>query len=187
MSTRTTGPATPPKSGPAAPPAPTPAHASANPPGVTTERVWAALEKSSFAVISHVTASGEPRSSGIAFGARDRRIFAVVAAASWKARTIHDGQVVALTVPIRRGGLLSLVMPIPPAVINFHARAKVGEPCVLDKSCLPPKLARMLPDSDELTCVLELTPEGSFLTYGVGVSLMTMRNPDLAAARVPVG
>ena len=34
--------------------------------------------------------------------------------------------------------------------------------------------------------VIELVPEGRFLTYGIGVSLMEMANPALALARVPV-
>jgi hypothetical protein len=161
--------------------------ARANPPGLTTERVWSILEKCSFAVMSHVTASGEPRSSGVVFGTDGRRVLVVVAADSWKARTIKDGQVVAFTVLIRRGGLLSLLFPIPPAAVSFHARARIGEPCMLDRASLPARFARLLPTTSELSCVLELTPEGSFLTYGVGVSLMKMRNPELALARVPVG
>jgi len=36
------------------------------------------------------------------------------------------------------------------------------------------------------TPIIELVPEGQFLTYGIGVSLMVMRNPAQARARVPV-
>ena len=36
-------------------------------------------------------------------------------------------------------------------------------------------------------CILELIPQGDFLTYGVGVSLLQMREPAQAQARVPVG
>jgi len=35
--------------------------------------------------------------------------------------------------------------------------------------------------------VLEVLPEDQFLTYGLGVSLMQMRSPSAARARVPVG
>ena len=34
--------------------------------------------------------------------------------------------------------------------------------------------------------LLEIVPEGSFLTYGIGVPLMKMRNPEEARGRVPV-
>ena len=165
----------------------TDSHAStASAPRLTASDVWKSLGKHSFAVMSHVTASGEPRSSGVIYGTDGGRLLVVVAASSWKARTITDGQVVAVTVPARRGGLLAMLFPIPPAAISFRARAKVGEPCVLDLKTLPPKLARLLPPSEAESCVIELTPEGHFLTYGIGVSLMTMRDPEAATARVPV-
>jgi hypothetical protein len=155
-------------------------------PRLTVEEVWRTLDKHSFAVMSHVTASGEPRSSGVVYGTNGRRLLVVVAASSWKARTIAEGQLVALTVPVRRGGLLSLLFPIPPAAISFGARAHVGEPCPLDRDSLPPRFARLLPPTHDLSCVIELTPQGHFLTYGIGVSMMAMRDPEVALARVPV-
>ena len=158
----------------------------ANPPRLTADGVWRALGKHTFAVMSHVTASGEPRSSGVVYGTDGRRILVVVAASSWKARTIGDGQLVALTVPVRRGGLLASLFPIPPAAISFRARAHVGEACMLDRESLPPKFARLLPPTHSESCVIELIPEGQFMTYGIGVSLMAMRDPELALARVPV-
>ena len=153
---------------------------------LTAGDVWRALGKHSFAVMSHVTASGEPRSSGVVYGTDKGRLLVVVAASSWKARTIADGQLVALTVPVRRGGILSMLFPIPPAAISFRARAHVGEACMLDRSSLPPKFARLLPPTMAESCVIELVPEGTFLTYGIGVSLMAMRDPEFAMARVPV-
>ena len=153
---------------------------------LTANDVWRALAKQSFAVMSHVTASGEPRSSGVVYGTDRGRVLVVVAASSWKARTIEDGQLVALTVPVRRGGILATLFPIPPAAISFRARAHVGEACTLDRAALPPKFARLLPPTLAESCLIELTPEGNFMTYGIGVSLMAMRDPEVALARVPV-
>jgi hypothetical protein len=158
----------------------------ASSPRLTANDVWRALGKHSFAVMGHVTASGEPRSSGVVYGTDAGRILVVVAASSWKARTITDGQLVSMTVPVRRGGILSLLFPIPPAVISFRARAQVGEPCMLDRASLPKKFARLLPPPLAESCVIELKPEGNFLTYGIGVSLMALRDPEVALARVPV-
>jgi hypothetical protein len=155
-------------------------------PHLTANDVWRAIGKHSFAVLSHVTASGEPRSSGVIYGTDGGRILVVVAASSWKARTIAEGQVLAVSIPVRRGGILSLLAPIPPAMISFHARAHVGKPGTLDRDSLPKKLARLLPTSLDNSCLIELTPQGNFLTYGIGVSLMAMRDPEAAQARVPV-
>jgi hypothetical protein len=78
-------------------------------------------------VISYVTPSEEPRSSGIVYKAVGRRLYVVVAPDSWKARHIALSENVAMTVPVRRGGLLSLIMPIPPATISFHGAAMSTE------------------------------------------------------------
>jgi len=36
-------------------------------------------------------------------------------------------------------------------------------------------------------CIIEIRPTGHFATYGVGVSLMDMRDPEKARGRAPVG
>jgi hypothetical protein len=154
---------------------------------VSSEVVWRALAKASFAVVSHVNDEGEPRSSGVVYGTVDRRLYIAVAGDGWKARQISTGQEVAVTVPIRRGGILALLVPIPPATITFHARATVHPAATLDISSVSKELTRLVPDDRKATsCVLELVPEGSFVTYGVGVSLMDMRDPAVALAHVPV-
>lgn len=154
-------------------------------PRVRGEQVWRAIERASFAVISQVTAAGEPRCSGVVYAAAGRRLYVAVAADSWKARQIAATGKVAVTVPVRRGGLLSLLLPIPPATISFHAKAIVRPPGpVLAEA--PRELARLLP-ADRLTSsrLIEIIPEGDFLTYGIGVPLLRMREPALARGRVP--
>ena len=152
-----------------------------------SEAVWRALEKASFAIVSHVNAAGEPRSSGVMYGAVDRRLYVAVAADGWKAHQIASGQEVAVTVPVRRGGLLSLLAPIPPATITFVARATVHPAGSLDIGSVSKGLERLVPEARKAgSCIIELVPEGRFLTYGIGVSLMDMRDPALALARVPV-
>jgi hypothetical protein len=154
---------------------------------VSSEAVWKALAKASFAVVSHVNAAGDPRSSGVMYGAVGRRLYVAVAADGWKARQIVTDQEVAVTVPIRRGGLLSLLAPIPPATITFQAKATVHPAGSLDVGSVSRELERLVPEARKAgSCIIELVPEGRFLTYGIGVSLMDMRDPALALARVPV-
>ena len=154
---------------------------------LTTERVWNELEKISFAVISYVTPAGKPRSSGVMCTAARRRLYLVTAADSWKARQICDGDEVAVTVPVRRGGLLSLISPIPPATVSFHATARVHPAGPVSIEQVPKKLISQLPrERRGAGCLLELVPEGNFLAYGLGVSLRDMAKPDAALAHVPV-
>jgi hypothetical protein len=120
---------------------------------------------------------------GVWCTAAGRRLYVVTAPDSWKARQIRDGDRVAVTVLLRRGGLLSLLAPIPPATISFRARVTEHPAGSLDIESVSRKFASRLPQKRRAGCVLELIPEGTFLTYGVGVSLRAMMDPD--AASVP--
>ena len=154
---------------------------------VTSEVVWKALARASFAVVSHVSTAGDPRSSGVVYGTADRRLYVAVAADGWKARQITTGEEVAVTVPVRRGGILAMIVPIPPATITFHARVTVHPAGSLDIGSISKSLEKLVPEARRAgSCVLELVPEGRFLTYGIGVSLMEMADPARALARVPV-
>jgi hypothetical protein len=94
-------------------------------PRLTSEQVWRAVANASFAVLSHVTPAGEPRSSGVLYKAADHRLVVAVAPGGWKAKHVAADGRVAVTVPVRRGGILSLVAPIPPATISSHGTAVV--------------------------------------------------------------
>ena len=57
----------------------------------------------------------------------------------------------------------------------------------LDRGAMPTSLARLVPpDRAANAMLLELTPEGRFVTYGLGVSLQKMRDPVASRALVPV-
>jgi pyridoxamine 5'-phosphate oxidase-like protein len=154
---------------------------------LTTEQVWHKVAKGSFAVLSHITPAGEPRSSGILYKTIGRRLYIVTAPDSWKARHVAASGRVAVTVPVRRGGLLSLVTPIPPATISFHGTAIVHAADSPEVRSVLEELASLLPAERRASArVIEVIPQGRFVTYGVGVALMQMRNPAAARARVPV-
>jgi Pyridoxamine 5'-phosphate oxidase len=156
-------------------------------PVLTTEGVWNEIEQASFAIISYVTPAGKPRSSGVMCAAKDHRLYVVTAADSWKARQISNGDEIAVTVPIRRGGLLSIIAPIPPATVSFHATATVHPAGSASIEKVPKKLTSRLPkERRSAGCLLELAPEGNFLTYGLGVSLQDMAKPEAALAHAPV-
>ena len=92
---------------------------------------------------------------------------------------------VAVTVPVRRGGLLALLAPIPPATISFAGKAIVHPAAVLDRV---PGLTALVPPARRAECVvLEIQPIGHYVTYGIGVPLLQMRDPSRARARVLVG
>jgi hypothetical protein len=152
-----------------------------------SDEVWQEIAKASFAVVGYATPAGEPRSSGVVYKSVGRRLYVVVAPDGWKAKHIASSGKVSIVVPVRRGGILSLLFPIPPATISFHATAKVHPAGSMEIGSLSKELASLLPaDRRNTGCLIELVPEGEFLTYGIGVSLTDMRHPDLAGARLPV-
>jgi Pyridoxamine 5'-phosphate oxidase len=156
---------------------------------LTADDVWGAIEKASFAYLAHVTPAGEPRVSGVTFRSAGHRLYVATAPDSWKARHIEASGRVAVVVPVRRGGILSLLLPLPPATISFQAKAVVDPAGPLGEvGSVPEQLVSVTPNERKaLARVIELSPEGEFLTYGLGVSLMDMMRPTIAQARVPVG
>jgi len=155
---------------------------------LTSDQIWSELARESFAVISHVTPHGQPRSSGVIYAIADHRMFVVVAPDSFKARQIPATGTVAVTVPVHRGGFVSLLAPIPPATISFHGQAVVHPVGWATEHPLPHRLVSLLPAERRAeACVIEITPVGEFSIYGLGVSLGQMRNPAQARAHVSVG
>lgn len=156
-------------------------------PELTSEQVWQAIARTSFAVLSHVTPTGEPRSSGVVYKTSGHRLVVAVAHGGWKARHIAADGRVAGTAPVRCGGCLSLVAPIPPATISFHGTAVVQPAGSPQARLLLDELGSLFPAKRrDSACVIEITPAGTFRTYGLGVSLRTMLNPTASQARVPV-
>jgi hypothetical protein len=156
---------------------------------LTAADVWREIANASFAYVAHVTPTGEPRVSGVVFKSAGRRLYIAVDPDSWKAKHIQAHGRVSVVVPVRRGGMLAFVLPLPPATISFQAKAVVhpAGPIAQLKSA-PKELASMVPaERKELARVIELSPDGEFLTYGLGVSLPEMLHPAIAQARVPVG
>jgi hypothetical protein len=162
-------------------------HKEAAPSRLSSEEVWREVAKASFAVISYATPQGEPRSSGVVCKTIGRRMYLATGPDSWKARHIAASGRVSVTVPVRRGGVLSLVLPIPPATISFHGTAIVHPAGSAEVRPLLKELASLLPEERQASsAIIEVMPEGAFVTYGLGVSLMKMRDPPAARARVPV-
>ena len=105
----------------------------------------------------------------------------------WKARHIGASGRVPVTVPVHRAGVLALLAQIPPATISFHGEAFVHPAGTMQTRKLLERLDSLLPrERRGSAAVIEIVPEGEFVTYGVGVPLRQMRDTSRARARVPV-
>ncbi|MBI4442058.1 MAG: pyridoxamine 5'-phosphate oxidase family protein [Acidobacteria bacterium] len=155
---------------------------------LTTDQVWREVSRQIFAVLATVTDSQEPRCSGVVYVVRDRTVFIGVERSSWKALHISRNSHVSLTVSIPKRIPFFPWVRIPPATISFQGEASIHSP---DE--IPADVGRALlrglegsPELMERACVIGVQPRGRFLTYGVGVSLWTMRNPEQARGHAPV-
>ena len=158
------------------------------PASVTTAEVWREVNKRFFAVLGFVTTRGEARTAGICYTVKDLTIYIVTGRNTWKIRHIMENPHVSLTVTIPKRVPFMPWIPVPPATISFQ-----GEASVHNIEDVPPEIPRKLlrgleglPEERAEICVIRIRPAGEFLTYGVGVPLLTMRKPEAARGRAPV-
>ncbi len=155
---------------------------------VTSDLVWREIEKRSFAVLSYVNPKGQPRSSGIVYIPIERVLYVRVAKDSWKAKHIRRNPHVALNVTIPKRVPFMPWIDIPDATIAFSGTARVLAMGEVEPKLLDTLLGRMIDHEDNHeNCIIEIHPTGHFATYGVGVSLLDMRDPKKARGRTPVG
>ncbi len=155
---------------------------------IATDQVWLEVEKQMFAVLGMVTARGEARTAGIVYIVQDRELYIGSGKSSWKARHIRQNPNVSLTVTISKRIPFVPWIPIPAATITFQGEAAVLEVEDVDAE-IHRRLTRGMEIDSEWTskqCTIRVRPKGHFVTYGVGVSLLTMRNPEKSRGRVPV-
>ena len=155
---------------------------------LSNEQVWQELEKELFAVLGMVTSKGEARTVGIVYVVHDRKIFMATERDTWKVRHIQQNPHVSITVTIPKRIPLIPWIKIPSATISFSGMGIVREPEEAREEVLHSLLCGLETDSDLISsmCVIEVQPVDDFVTYGVGVSLMTMRHPEKARGRAPV-
>ena len=155
---------------------------------VTTESIWKELDRQLFGVLGMVNAKGEARTAGIVFHAHGRKLYIGTEKASWKAKHIANNPAVSLTVCIPKRVPFLPFIPIPAATITCHGEARVLDVAQVAHDVVH-ALFRGLEETPGAagTCIIEVTPRGDFVTYGVGVSLLTMRKTQAARGRAPVG
>lgn len=155
---------------------------------LTSEQVWQALEREVFAVLGMVNAHNEARTAGVVYVLRHHKLYVGTGRDTWKARHIAANPNVSVTVPIAKRVPFMPWLKIPAATITFAAIAHILPP---DETPVELRRAvfRHVADDQALmaqSAIIELRPQGEFVTYGVGVPLLTMRTPEKARGRAPV-
>lgn len=155
---------------------------------ITTDQVWAEIEKQMFAVVGMVTARNEARTIGIVYKVHERKLYFDTVKSAWKTRHMAQNSHVSVTILIPKRILLLPWIPIPPATITF-----AGEARILEGEAVPTHVHKALneglekPDAEKVpSATIEITPTGDFVTYGVGVSTLEMRDTVKARGRAAV-
>ncbi|MFN2124399.1 MAG: pyridoxamine 5'-phosphate oxidase family protein [Candidatus Promineifilaceae bacterium] len=156
---------------------------------LTPEQVWEVIEKNLFGVIGMVTKENEARTVGIVYVVRDRRLYIGTGKDTWKVRHVAQNPHVSMTIPVHKGIPLMPFIKIPAATITFCGEAKVIDPEDTPPEILQAIYRGMAEDNERVaeTCLIEVTPVKDFITYGIGIPMMKMRDPDQARGRAPVG
>jgi len=154
----------------------------------TTKDIWKAINNELFAVLGMVTSEGESRTVGIVYIVKDGKIYIGTGLKTWKAKHIKKIPYVSLTIPIAKRIPVAPWVKIPQATITFSGIARII-PSTEAPEELNQAVFRHYADDEEFmkeNCLIEISPEGDFLTYGIGIPLMQMRHPHLARGRAPV-
>ena len=154
----------------------------------TTENVWAAINKELFAVLGMVTDQNQSRTVGILYIVNGRKFYIGTGIRSWKARHVAKNPFVSLTIPIAKRIPVAPWIKIPQATITCSGTAKVipGDeaPAGLLKEVFRHKAED--PEFMKDNCLIEVIPRGDFITYGIGIPLIKMSQPELSRGRAPV-
>ncbi|MGF1647175.1 MAG: pyridoxamine 5'-phosphate oxidase family protein [Kineosporiaceae bacterium] len=156
---------------------------------VTTAQVWDEVRKQTFAVVGMVSARGAARTAGIVYTVDGGRLFYSTVAEDWKTRHVQANPSVSVTVLVPKSVPLLPWIKVPPATITFAGTARV-----LSAGEAPAPIVEKLLHGLDLGgaaashhAVVEVTPTGDFVTYGVGVSARGMLDTEKARGRAPVG
>ncbi len=155
---------------------------------LTSQQVWQAIEKELFAVVGMVTAGHEARTVGILYAVGDHKLYFITGSDTWKTRHIAANPHVSVTIPIAKRVPIMPWMKIPQATITFQGTARICGASEVMPDLLQKLLGPMADDSALIagSCLIEIVPTGEFVTYGVGVRLIEMRDPNKARGRAPV-
>ena len=156
---------------------------------LSAEQVWEVIEKHNFGVLGMVTAKGDSRTAGIVYIVDERRLYIGTWTDMWKTRHVAQNPNVSLTIPIHKRVPFMPWIKVPAATITFCGRADVHEALDVPRKLLAKLYHGVAEDREKMArySLIEVTPEKEFLTYGIGVSLLDMRDPLKARKRAPVG
>ena len=155
---------------------------------LTTAMVWKEIEDNLFGVLGMVSAKGKARTVGIVYVVHERQLYIGTFKKAWKTRHIAQNGHVSMTIPIAKRIPLMPWIKIPAATITFAGEAEVLDNDQVGSEILEALYRGVAKDDAQMaaSCVIKFKPVGDFITYGVGIPLKQMRDPEKARGRAAV-
>lgn len=156
---------------------------------ITSDEVWKAIAKECFIVVGMVSARSEARTAGVMHHVHDGVLWFTTNDREWKARHIAANPGVSVTVPIAKRVPFMPWIKVPAATITFRGVAETVPARALHPDVRHALLHGLdVTDGDERGALIGvgIRPVGEFVTYGVGVPLLAMRDTERARGRAPV-
>ena len=155
---------------------------------ITTHQVWQEIEDQLFGIIGMTTAKNETRTVGIVYTVHQGKLYFGTNRNEWKTRHMAQNPNVSMTIPIAKRILFLPWVKIPSATITFAAKIRILESGEVPSEVLE-AIHEGIKDPSEIgasSVTIEVIPKGDFITYGVGVSMQTMRDTEKARGRAAV-
>lgn len=155
---------------------------------ISKDQVWQEINNQLFAVLGMVTKNDEAKTVGIVYIEHDGKLYISSQKQAWKVRHIAQNPNASLTVPIPKRIPFLPWIKIPSATITFSGQAQLYDYDAVAEEIVAKLFQGMeFSDSEKAKLsIIEVTPVGDFITYGVGVSLTDMRDQEKARGRVAV-
>lgn len=139
------------------------------------------IKKHNWLVLSSISSNGIPYSSVLVYQSDGNIIICQTGTNTLKAKNIRANNKVAITIPIRKNFLHKLI-PAPPAEVHFTTNAKLlskedEEARTIFTRYLKHSEKAELPQ-DSIWIKIKLP--NKVTTYGIGVPLLKMRDPNKA-------
>ena len=140
-----------------------------------------AIKSNMWMVISTVDEKNHPHSSVVVYQSDGEILIFQTGIHTIKAKSIQYNNNISVTIPFRKNFLHKLI-PAPPAELHFTGKAEI---LPYDDIQARKIFSRFLKYSEDVeypqdSIWVKITPSNIISTYGVGVRLLDMRNPDKA-------
>lgn len=139
------------------------------------------IKSNMWMVVSTVDEKNHPHSSVVVYQSDGEILIFQTGIHTIKAKSIQNSNVVSVTIPFRKNFLHKLI-PAPPAELHFTGKAEILPNDDIQARKI---FSRFLKYSEDVeypqdSIWVKIIPSNIISTYGVGVGLLEMRNPNKA-------